>query len=102
MADESAIIGLHIGTMINEEENISESKKQLQSQYEIYFADNEALRNNWEGDTAKIFLTYSNCMNKMLQSAIGITDVMGQNINTFFNETALLDAQAGMNAGGEK
>ncbi len=93
-------IGAHIATMAAEQINVEDSKTELSNAYAEYLEDNQALRTDWEGDTAQIFTTYSNCMNKMLKAAIGTTDVFGHDIITFYKETLQLDMQAEINAGG--
>lgn len=98
----AAIIASHIATMIVEGANVDESKKEINSKYKEYIIDNQALRAGWQGDTAQIFVTYSNCMNKMLKAAIGTTGVLLQDIKTFSKESEKIDVQAETNAEGEK
>lgn len=97
----TGIVGSHNATMIREEENVTESKEQLSSQYEICSADNKALNDDWKGDTADIFFKYSNQMNNMIDHAIKVTDTYGQNIWFFYTDSKELDTDAANNAGGE-
>lgn len=97
----TGIIASHNATMISEEENVTASKEQLSSQYEIFSADNKELNDDWEGDTAEIFLKYSNQMNNMIEDTIKVTDVFGQNIWFFYTDSKELDTDAANNAGGE-
>lgn len=97
-----ATIGAHVATMLTVGAKVGESKNQINNKYKDYITDNLALRTGWQGDTAQIFVTYSNCMNNMLKAAIGTTDTLLQDITIFSNETKQLDEQAATNAGGEK
>ena len=96
-----SIVSSHSATMVFEEENVNNTKERLNNQYKLYLADNAALTSDWEGDTASIFLTYSSHMNMLLQGMIGITDVFGYNIGTFYRQSLQLDMQAESNVGGE-
>lgn len=95
-------IGSHTETMVTEGENAADSKKELENSFKEYMEDNQMLTTDWEGDVAEVFLNYSNNMNQMIQSAIGITDRFGLNIAEFYKQSMQLDIQASSNAEGEK
>lgn len=87
-------IGSHSETMVAEQQNVSNSKIELESKYNDYVEDNQALVIDWQGDTADIFAQFSKNMNDMLKEAISTTDVFGININNFYSKSYSLDTQA--------
>ena len=101
-AGNAAVIGSHIATMIAENANVGESKIKMGDKYTDYLADNQLLKTDWEGDTAKIFMMYSNCANKILKATIGTTNVLWQDIGTFYELSKQADEQAMTNAEGGK
>lgn len=95
-------IGSHSETMVVEEQNISNSKTELENKYKDYLNDNQTLTTDWQGDTADVFAQYSQNMNCMLGATIRTTGVFGTNINTFYLKSQSLDTQASLNIKGEE
>lgn len=93
-------IGSHNATMVKEENNIFISRKVVSESYKDYTEDNQKLMQDWKGDTAEVFASYSIHMNEKLEDALGLIGGFRYNLLDFYRKSLQIDVQASANAEG--
>jgi len=97
----SGEVSSNIEIMNSESKNIITSKDNILQKYTEYIEANTELMQDWIGDLATVYSCYSMTMNSTIKSAIGTTETMGTNVNTFINSSVDLNLLTDIYAGGK-
>ena len=86
------------GVMETESENVLLVKENLSTNYENYLGDYDVIKEKWKGSSAAVYKTYSENMHNAITCAINASNLFGENIKTFSDESVKLDDKASTNA----